>query len=77
MSRDDLPALLGESDPSLALAADKFVPPHFELEIDSREIAPDRQNLEADTALLDAWASRAGHPMLVNGLEAVAVLCSA
>src|SRR4029450_13912400 len=66
--------MLGESHPGLALAADKIVAPHLELKVDRREIAPERQDLEADAALLDAGARRAGHPVLVNGFESVAVL---
>src|SRR5205809_451441 len=74
MSRHDLPTMFGESHPGLALAANKIVAPQLELKVDRREIAPDRQDLEADAALLDAGTGRAGHPMLVNGFEAVAVL---
>src|SRR5262245_37364925 len=74
VSRDDLPAMFGESHPGLALAADKIVAPHLELKVDRREIAPERQDLEADAALLDTGTRRTGHPVLVNGFEAVAVL---
>src|SRR6185437_6375428 len=74
VSRHDLPAMLRESHPGLALAADKIVAPHLELQVDRREIASERQDLEADAALLDAGAGRAGHTVLMNGFEAVAVL---
>ena len=48
MSRHDLPAELGEPHPSLALAADYVAPTHLELEVDGREIAAERQDLEPD-----------------------------
>src|SRR5262245_9446887 len=74
VSRDNLPAMIGKPHPRLALAADQIVSAHLELEVDRGEIAPERQNFEADALCFDAGARRARYPMLVNGLEAVTVL---
>jgi hypothetical protein len=74
MSRDDLPAELGEPYPSLALAADHVAPTYLEFEVNCREIAAERQDLEPDPFLFDAWPRRARDAVAVDLLESVAVL---
>src|SRR5262245_40261074 len=66
--------MIGKSHPRLALATDEIVSAHFELKVDRGELAPERQNFEADTVFFDAGTRRARYPVVVNGLEAVAVL---
>jgi hypothetical protein len=63
MSRNNLPAIFGESHPGLALATDKIVVPHLELKVDRREIAPSvKISRRAYAALFDTGARWAGHP---------------
>ena len=56
VSRDNLLAMIGKPHPRLALAADEIVSAHLELEVDRGEVAPERQNLQADAVFLDAGA---------------------
>jgi hypothetical protein len=74
MGGDHLPAQIREAHPRLALAADQVAVAHLELEVHGGEVAPEREDLEAQALLLDAGARRARDAMGVDRGEPVAVL---